>query len=92
MHGTEADTAALREEVADVLEPLGLRLSQAKTRVVHMGEGFDFLGFRIRWKRKGGTDKWHVYTFVAEPAHPVFEGEGPCSEQAGRRNRILPPC
>ncbi|WP_349307792.1 reverse transcriptase domain-containing protein [Streptomyces sp. HNM0645] len=30
VHGTEADTATLREEVAGVLEPLGLRLSQAK--------------------------------------------------------------
>ena len=66
VHGTEADTAALREEVADVLEPLGLRLSQSKTQVVHMSDGFDFLGFRIQWKRKGGTNKWHVYTFVAD--------------------------
>ncbi|MET7622560.1 group II intron reverse transcriptase/maturase [Streptomyces sp. NPDC005408] len=66
VHGTEADTAALREEIAGVLEPLGLRLSQAKTRIVHMSDGFDFLGFRIQWKRKGGTNKWHVYTFIAD--------------------------
>ncbi|MFJ9034928.1 reverse transcriptase domain-containing protein, partial [Streptomyces sp. NPDC102274] len=66
VHGTEADTAALREEVADVLEPLGLRLSQAKTRIAHMSDGFDFLGFRIQWKRKGGTNKWHVCTFIAD--------------------------
>ncbi len=25
-----------------------------------------FLGFRIQWKRKRGTDKWHVYTFIAD--------------------------
>ena len=31
-----------------------------------MGDGFDFLGFHIRWKRKRGTNKWHVYTFIAE--------------------------
>ncbi|MFI7360509.1 group II intron reverse transcriptase/maturase [Streptomyces avidinii] len=66
VHGTEADTVALREEVAGVLEPLGLRLSQAKTQIVHMSDGFDFLGFRIQWKRKGGTSKWHVYTFIAD--------------------------
>ncbi|AZS75590.1 group II intron reverse transcriptase/maturase [Streptomyces lydicus] len=66
VHGTETDTAALREEVADVLEPLGLRLSQAKTRIAHMSDGFEFLGFRIQWKRKGGTNKWHVYTFIAD--------------------------
>lgn len=28
--------------------------------------GFDFLGFRIQWRRKRGTDKWHVYTFIAD--------------------------
>ena len=31
-----------------------------------MGEGFDFLGFRIQWKRKRGTSKWYVYTFIAD--------------------------
>jgi len=30
-----------------------------------MGDGFDFLGFRIRWKRKRGSNKWYVYTFIA---------------------------
>jgi RNA-directed DNA polymerase len=31
-----------------------------------MREGFDFLGFHIQWKRKRGTNKWHVYTFIAD--------------------------
>jgi RNA-directed DNA polymerase len=66
VHGTETDTAALRGEIAGVLEPLGLRLSQSKTRIVRMSDGFDFLGFRIQWKRKGGTNKWYVYTFIAD--------------------------
>ena len=46
VHGTEADTEALREEIASVLGPMGLRLSPAKTRIAHMSEGFDFLGVR----------------------------------------------
>jgi RNA-directed DNA polymerase len=66
VHGTRAGTDALREEIAGVLAPLGLRLSPAKTRVLHMSEAFNFLGFRIPWKRKKGTDKWHVYTFIAD--------------------------
>ena len=66
VHGTRADVEALREDVADVLQPLGLRLSRAKTQVVHMSDGFDFLGFRIQWRRKYGTNKWHVYTFIAD--------------------------
>ena len=35
------------------------------------GEGFDFLGFHIKWMRKRGTDKWFVYTFIADK--PVRE-------------------
>ena len=66
VHGTQADAEALREEVAACWPPLGLRLSPAKTRVVHMSDGFGFLGFRIQWKRKRGTSKWHVYTFIAD--------------------------
>jgi RNA-directed DNA polymerase len=66
VHGTRADVEALREEVAWVLAPLGLRLSPAKTRVTHMSDGFDFLGFHIQWRRKRGTNRWHVYTFIAD--------------------------
>jgi RNA-directed DNA polymerase len=47
-----------------LLATLGLRLSEAKTRVVHLSEGFPFPGFRIQWRRKRGTGKWHVYTFI----------------------------
>ena len=53
-------------DIAHVLAPLGLRLSQAKTRIVHMSESLDFLGFRIQWRRKRGTSKWYVYTFIAD--------------------------
>jgi RNA-directed DNA polymerase len=66
LHGTQADAETLREEIADVLTSLGLRLSPATTRIVHMSEGFDFLGFRIQWKRKRGTNQWYVCTFIAD--------------------------
>ena len=66
VHGSEDDVKALREEIIQVLAPLGLRLSQAKTRVVHLSEGFDFLGFHIRWQQKRGGNKWYVYFFIAD--------------------------
>ena len=62
--GSEQDAAALREQIAAVLATLGLRLSESKTRLAHLSEGFSFLGFRIQWRRKQGTSKWHVYTFI----------------------------
>ena len=60
--GDRHHAEALREEVAAVLAPLGLRLAPEKTRVVHIDEGFDFLGYHIRRMRKRGTQKHYVYT------------------------------
>jgi RNA-directed DNA polymerase len=64
--GTDHHLTELHEQIAQVLAPLGLWFSETKTRVVHMSQGFDFLGFRLQRKRKRGTDKWYVYTFIAE--------------------------
>ena len=47
--GDRRHAKALREEVAAVLAPLGLRLSPEKTRVVHIDEGFTFLGFDMSY-------------------------------------------
>lgn len=70
--GSAADLIALREEITQILTPMGLVLSPAKTSIVHMREGFDFLGFHIKWAPKKGTSKWHVYTFVgARPLRSV---------------------
>jgi len=66
VHGTKEHTEALREEIASVLAPMGLTLSEAKTHVTHMSDGFDFLGFHIQWRRKKGTNNWYVYTFIAD--------------------------
>jgi RNA-directed DNA polymerase len=60
--GQRHDAEALRAQVAAVLTPLGLRLAEEKTRVTHIDEGFDFLGFHIRRMRKRGTQKQYVYT------------------------------
>ena len=64
--GTRADAERLREEAAVVLAPMGLRLSEEKTRVVHLDEGLDFLGFRIQRKPKRGTPKLTVYTYPSK--------------------------
>jgi RNA-directed DNA polymerase len=66
IHGDRADAEALRGEVAAVLAPAGLRLSETKTTIVHIDEGFDFLGFRIQRHPKRGTAKHFVYTYPAK--------------------------
>jgi RNA-directed DNA polymerase len=66
--GTQAHAETVREDVAAVLAPMGLRLSEAKTKICHIDEGFDFLGFRIQRRRKRGTTKRAVYTYPSKKA------------------------
>jgi RNA-directed DNA polymerase len=67
--GTRRDAEALWGEVASVLAPIGLRLSEEKTRVCHIDEGFDFLGWRIqRRDRRGRNGKRAVYTYPSKKA------------------------
>ena len=68
VYGTREHAEALREEVADVLAPMGLHLSEAKTHVVHLDEGFDFLGWRIQRRRKRGTAQHYLYTYPSKKA------------------------
>jgi RNA-directed DNA polymerase len=72
--GTKAHAEAVRVEVAAVLAPMGLRLSEAKTKVCHIDEGFDFLGFRIQRRRKRGTTKRVVYTYPSKKALASITG------------------
>lgn len=54
VHGTRDDARALRAEVGRVLAPMGLRLSADKTRLTHIEEGFEFLGWRIQRRKIDG--------------------------------------
>ncbi|WP_344641263.1 group II intron reverse transcriptase/maturase [Kitasatospora cystarginea] len=50
---TEAEALAAKDKLAKWLEPRGLRFNEEKTKVVHLTEGFDFLGFNIRRSSSG---------------------------------------
>ena len=64
--GSQEDAEALRNEVTSVLAPMGLRLSEEKTKICHIDEGFDFLGFRIQRRLQRGSDKRRVYTYPSK--------------------------
>jgi RNA-directed DNA polymerase len=69
VNGTRGDAEALWAEVAAVLAPMGLRLSEAKTRICHIDEGFDFLGWHIQRRSwQGRTGKKAVYTYPSKKA------------------------
>jgi RNA-directed DNA polymerase len=73
--GAEHHAQQLWDEVAQVLAPMGLNLSAEKTRVVHIDDGFDFLGFRIQRRTKAGTTKKVVYTYPSKKSLNAIIGK-----------------
>lgn len=74
--GAEHHAAALWTEIADLLRPMGLNLSAAKTRVVHIDDGFDFLGWHIQRRHKAGTaSKKVVYTYPSKKSLNAITGK-----------------
>jgi RNA-directed DNA polymerase len=74
--GTSDDAEAVRDEVSGVLASMGLRLSEPKTRVCHIDEGFDFLGWRIQrgpWRSRAG--KTAVYTYPSKKSLASIVGK-----------------
>ena len=49
-----------------MLAGLGLEFSEAKTRITHLSEGIDFLGFHIQWRQQRGSGKWYCMIFIAD--------------------------
>lgn len=66
--GTREDAISIRDWVAEVLSPMGLRLSPEKTKITHIDEGLDFLGWRLQRHRKKGTNRHYVYTYPSKKA------------------------
>src|SRR6266581_1465377 len=46
-NGTKAEALAMKEELKELLSTMGLTLAEDKTKVTHITEGFDFLGYRV---------------------------------------------
>jgi len=67
-NGCQADAAAIRQEVHDFLRnSLRLTLSMEKTKVTHLNDGFDFLGFHLR--RSMGQKGMGVKTLISEKGY-----------------------
>ena len=74
--GDRRHTEALVAETERVIRPLGLALSPEKTRVTHIDEGIEFLGWRIK-RQQGRDGRPHVYTYPsARSLAAVKGGEG----------------
>jgi RNA-directed DNA polymerase len=64
--GSRRHAEAIREQIIPVLASVGLRLSEEKTTIIHLDEGFEFFGFRIQRQTKRGSRRRYVYTWVAK--------------------------
>ncbi len=86
--GTKEHVEALREEVQAVIAPMGLRLSEQKTLVTHIDEGFDFLGFHIQRKRQEGSMRRTIYTYLSKTALAAIKAKVRALTQ-GNTNQTL---
>ena len=59
-NGTKAEVKTIKQDIQQFLEnKLHLTLSEEKTAITHVNDGFDFLGLHIQRKRVSG--KWAVH-------------------------------
>ena len=65
VRGTETQAEAIKQQTAEFMrEQMRLTLSPEKTRITHVDDGFDFLGFRIQRRPRGRA--LVAYSFPSE--------------------------
>jgi RNA-directed DNA polymerase len=70
VYGGEAHT--MKEELKQVLDQMGLKLSEEKTKVTHITEGFKFLGYWIT-RSIGGRGKMTPKVLIPDSAIKRFQ-------------------
>jgi RNA-directed DNA polymerase len=88
VHGTRQHAEAVRGNILPVLASVGLRLSEEKTTIAHIDEGFEFLGFRIQRQAKRGSHKRFVYTWVSKRALSSIKAKVKTITRQGTNNPL----
>lgn len=73
VNGTHEHAHALWDDIENVLSEVGLRLAPEKTQVVHIDEGFDFLGFHIQRHTQKGSTRRLIYTYPSKKAFTAIK-------------------
>ena len=92
-NGRKEEAFQMKEELATVLDQMGLVLSKEKTKVTHITEGFDFLGYRVI-RSIGTKGKMSPKVLVPEKAikrfcHEIRRIFGPSSMNESVKARML---
>jgi RNA-directed DNA polymerase len=85
--GAREQAEGLWGEVAAVIATVGLTLAPDKTKIAHIDEGFDFLGFHIRRCQQKGSDRRYVYSY---PSGKAIDGVKRKVKAASRQMRNAP--
>lgn len=84
VNGQQHHVEALWDDVQTVLDDVGLRLAPEKTSIVHIDEGFDFLGQRIQRHRQYGSQRRYVYSYPSRKS--VHSVKAKVKALTGRQN------
>jgi RNA-directed DNA polymerase len=71
-NGTKAQALEMKEELKNFLDNMGLKLSEEKTKVTHITEGFTFLGYQVI-RKIGGKGKMVPKVLIPESAIKRFQ-------------------
>ena len=90
--GTRDDAETLKGEVAAVLAPMGLRLSDEKTRVCHIDEGFELggLAYPTAGLAKPKQQEGRLHLPIKEVTR-FCRGQGPAANQTSKTSNALRP-
>lgn len=99
-NGPREEVERLRDELREFLRnELHLELSEEKTRITYVTEGFDFLGFHLRWETPANGKPWLRVTPTRKSVQRLCDtirkmtnravGWEPVPEKIQAMNRVL---
>lgn len=86
--GERGHAEQLIAQTETVLAPLGLSLAPEKTRVAHIDEGIDFLGWRIKRQRRGSDGRRYVYTYPSKRSLAAVKAKVRQITRSGRNQTL----
>lgn len=72
VNGGREHAEGLWNEVRGVLDTMGLRIAMDKTKIAHIDEGFDFLGFHIQRHQQKGSSRKLIYSYPSVRAQATI--------------------
>jgi len=70
--------SALRQRLGQWVRARGLALNEEKTHLVQSREGFNFLGFSVRWQRGRKSQRWYCHVQPSAKTEKQFRDKVRC--------------